>query len=131
MPSILLTLPIALALAYLAKGIAVPGMAKQTGNYDNHHQRDQQSKLEGWPRRAIAAHYNGLEGFAAFAAGVLACTTVHVTSPLTAYLAWGYLVARAAYTACYVANVAVLRSLVWLAGFAASIGLMVLAAQAA
>jgi uncharacterized MAPEG superfamily protein len=62
----------------------------------------------------------------AFAAGVLATQVTGASPHLAAIFAITYVVARTLYAIAYLADVAVLRSLVWTIGFAVSIGLMVL-----
>jgi uncharacterized MAPEG superfamily protein len=59
---------------------------------DNRETRNWQAQLTGWRQRAHWAHLNSFEAFPPFAA------------------------ARVAYGACYIADVAALRSLVWFAG---------------
>ena len=44
---------------------------KQEGAYDNHLPREQQARLSGWGKRALAAHLNAFEAFPVFAAAVL------------------------------------------------------------
>ena len=41
---------------------------QRAGGYDNHLPRAQQAQLEGWGARSVAAHQNGFETFAPFAA---------------------------------------------------------------
>jgi uncharacterized MAPEG superfamily protein len=122
----ILCLPIAVALIYLPKIPLSMAMAKQPEGYDNKHPRDQQAKLTGWGRRAAAAHANGFESFAVFAAGVLAAEVTGANQHLASIFAIGYVIARFVYTFVYLANVGLLRTLVWSTGFAFSIALMVL-----
>ena len=41
---------------------------QRAGGYDNRMPRVQQARLEGWGARSVAAHQNGFESFAPFAA---------------------------------------------------------------
>lgn len=122
----LLCLPVAFGLVYASKIPLAMAMAKQPEGYDNKTPRDQQAKLEGWGRRAAAAHANGFESFAPFAAGVLATQVTGANPSWAAILAVTHVVARVIYPAMYIAGIDKARSAVWTVGFAASLGLMVL-----
>ena len=120
----LLCLPIAFVLIYAPKLPLSVAMAKQAEGYDNKSPRDQQAKLTGPGRRAAAAHANGFESFAPFAAGVLACEVTHARPQVAAILALVHVVARAVYPIFYIRDLDKLRSLTWIVGFLASLGLM-------
>jgi len=122
----LLCLPIAFALVYAPKVPLSMAMAQQPEGYDNAAPRDQQSRLTGWGRRAGAAHANGFESFPAFAAGVLAVQVSGANPHWAAIFSIGYVVTRVLYTFIYIAGIATLRSLVWTAGFACTLALMIL-----
>lgn len=83
---------------------------------DNHQTRVWQSQLTGWRQRAYWAHQNSFEVFPLFAAAVLANHMAAPASELGPIAAWGFLATRVAYAACYIADKAALRSLVWFAG---------------
>ena len=51
--------------------LPVAAAMQRAGGYDNHLPRSQQARLEGWGARSVAAHQNGFENFAPFAAAVL------------------------------------------------------------
>ena len=104
--------PLARAQLYSAKG------------YDNNNPREQQMALEGWGKRALAAHQNQIESFPLFAAGILIATATAVTSSIVDYLAIAYVVARVAYTYCYLKDISTLRSLVWSVGLISSLALL-------
>ena len=91
-------------------------IAKQDGNY----------KVQ----RANAAHLNAFEAFAPFAAGVVLAQLAGVDPARIAMLAVAFVVLRVLHGVLYVADVALARSLVWMAGFACVIALLVLAALA-
>lgn len=122
----LICLPIAYGLVFLPKLPLSMAMAKQPEGYDNRHPRDQQAKLTGWGRRAAAAHANGFESFAPFAAGVLACQVTGASPSWAAIFAVAYVVARVLYAAAYIGNIHMLRSAVWSIGFGATVALMLL-----
>ena len=118
---------IVLVLNYVVKVPVAIAMGRQKGGYDNRNPREQQARLEGWGRRAVAAHANGFEAFAPFAAAVLAAHVTHAPLASVNALAITFVIARVAYAALYIANVATLRSLVWGVGFFATLGLFGLA----
>jgi uncharacterized MAPEG superfamily protein len=117
-------------LAAIFMPIVWAGVAK-TGakGYDNARPREFLAKLEGRAARANYAQANSYEAFPPFAAGVV---IAHVTggadqSTIDA-LAVVFIVARIAYGICYIADKSTLRSLVWLVGFGATVGLYFAAA---
>ena len=118
---------IAFSLIYLIKIPTSIAMGKSAGGYDNRHPRDQQGKLEGWGRRAAAAHQNAFEAFAPFAAAVLVAHVSAVDPGTSATLAVVHIVARAIYPVLYIANIHWARSLVWLVGFGATVALFIAA----
>ena len=119
----LLCVGIAFLLVYLPKIPLSVAMAKSPEGYDNRHPRDQQAKLEGWGRRAAAAHANGFESFAPFAAAVLVAHVAKADVGTCSMLAVAHVVARAIYPIVYIADIHALRSAVWFAGFLATFGL--------
>jgi uncharacterized MAPEG superfamily protein len=122
----LCTLPINFVAIY---GIKVPlamAMAKEGKGYDNHDPRGQQARLDGWGKRANAAHMNAFEAFPPFAIAVVLCVLTHANETWTTALAVTHTVARLVYPALYIANIAQLRSVVWLVGVLCTIGLLIL-----
>ena len=124
-------IPIAFVLIYLAKlpvSVAMhrQGLKEGKPGYDNRHPRDQQARLEGWGKRAAAAHYNGFETFPAFAVAVLLCQVTQTDPWWTNVLAITYCASRLAYIALYVGDVHWARSSMWFVGFAAILGLYTL-----
>jgi uncharacterized MAPEG superfamily protein len=106
---------IAIFLPYLCTGIA-----KVSGGFrleDNHDPRDFLESLNGLGRRAHAAQLNGFEVTPAFAAAVIVAhlvgnaelVTINVLSVL-------FITSRLLYIICYLADWAILRSLMWLVG---------------
>lgn len=126
MKHLVLVYPIlALALVYLPKYVAFIPLLKM--GYDNRHPREQQQKLEGWGKRAIAAHQNGFESFPAFAAAILMAYVTQVNETHVHALGITHVIARTLYVFFYLGNVHVMRSIVWTIGLFCSVGLMVLA----
>ena len=122
----LFCLPIAYGLVFLPKLPLSVAMARQPEGYDNKHPRDQQAKLTGWGKRAAAAHANGFESFAPFAAGVLATQLTGASPHWATIFSVAYVVSRLLYVLAYLGDVAALRSAVWTAGFTSTVALLVL-----
>ena len=103
-------------------------VAKVLGpRYDNRNVREWQSRLSGLAQRAHAAHLNSFEAFPFFAVAVL-CALVSGADPhRIAQLAVAFVLLRLVYGVVYLANLAAVRSLVWFAGLACVIGLLVIA----
>jgi uncharacterized MAPEG superfamily protein len=112
-------------LVYVAK-LPVAVAMQKTGGYDNHHPRAQQATLTGWGARALAAHQNGFETFAPFAAAVLVAHVTGAAVGLVDLLAAVFVVSRAVYMCLYIADLAPLRSLVWSVGWIATLGLFLM-----
>ncbi len=122
----LLCLLLAFILTHATKLPVALAMSRQPGGYDNRHPRDQQSRLTGWGRRALAAHQNAHEAFPGFAAGVLVADLTGAAPVWAARLAIAFVICRVAYTGLYLADVATVRSLVWTLGLVATVGLLAL-----
>jgi uncharacterized MAPEG superfamily protein len=89
------------------------------GMKDNHDPRAFLDTLSGLPRRAHAAQQNSYEAFPAFAAAVLVADIVGNAEQVTQdVLGVMYITSRLLFIICYLADWAVLRSLVWFAGLA-------------
>lgn len=106
---------IAICLPYLCTGIA-----KISGGYglrNNHDPRGFLDSLEGLGKRAHAAQLNSFEVTPAFAAAVIVAhlagnaelVTINVLSVL-------FITSRLLFIICYLADWAILRSLVWFVG---------------
>lgn len=121
---------LAVVLVYLPRFFTAKGQAERAEGYDNANPRDQQAKLEGLARRAVAAHQNGFEAIATFLPAVLAAELAGADATVVGQLAMLHVAARAVYVALYLANRHVLRSVVWTVGFVATIGLYVQALHA-
>lgn len=122
----LICLPIAYALVFVPKLPLSMAMAQLPEGYDNKNPRDQQARLSGWGKRALAAHANGFESFAPFAAGVLATQITGASPHWAAIFSIAHVVARLLYAVAYLADVALLRSSIWTVGFVSTISLMLL-----
>ena len=98
-----LCVALAFLLLYLTKIPLAVAMGRSRGGYDNRHPRDQQAALEGWGRRALAAHQNAFEAFAPFAAAVLVAHAAGADPVWSARLALLFIAARIVYTCLYLA----------------------------
>jgi uncharacterized MAPEG superfamily protein len=110
--------------------LAFTAIAKTIGRrrFNNRAPREFQAQLTGIAQRAHWAHLNSFEAFPAFAAAVLVAQQVGAGQGKIDALALAFVAARVVYGACYLADVASLRSLVWFAGFACTIALFVIGA---
>lgn len=127
MTAALFCLIFAALMIVLTKAPLAFAMAREGRGYDNRNPRQQQARLTGFGARALASHQNMLEAFPVFAAGVLAALVSGAAGAWLSGLAVTFVVSRVGYTACYLVDVHALRSLFWVIGFGASIGLMILA----
>ena len=112
MTTLIWCLFIAATLPLLAKGPVAMAMHR-LGGYNNHHPREQQSKLTGYGARALAAHQNAFESFILFAPAVLLAIATQHTGENIALLAIVHVCARVAYNILYLMNIDKLRTLVW------------------
>jgi uncharacterized MAPEG superfamily protein len=103
---------------------------RQFGTLDNKHPRQQAAKLEGAGARAAAAQANAWEALAVFTA-VMA--VLHFANPeaakssTAANLSMVFVAARIVHPIAYVANVDILRSIMFMVAMICAIWLVVLA----
>ena len=95
-------------------------------DYDNGNPRDPGFYQPGFRARALGAHQNGFEAFPFFAAAVLLAEMRAAPQGTVDLLAVGFLLARAAYVACYLGNRPSLRSAMWFVGFACNLAIFFL-----
>ena len=94
-------------------------------NFNNADPRAWLAHQEGFRHRANAAQLNSFEAFPFFAAAVLVAELVNAPQARVDAFAIGFIAARVLYLGCYLANLAVLRSLAWFAGLVCVIALFV------
>lgn len=105
------------------------GIAKAGGDgYDNARPRDWLARQEGFRARAVAAQQNSWEALIIFGLAVLAAHTVAGPRDAVDQFAVAFVLARVGYIVAYIANWALVRSLVWLLGLFLSISIFVAAA---
>ncbi|MGA1676024.1 MAG: MAPEG family protein [Pseudomonadales bacterium] len=119
----------AVLMPIVCAGIAKVGSADDS--YDNASPRDWLARRTGYQARANSAQANSWEALGCYLAGLAAAHLGGVDAGLVASLASLFLLARVAYVICYVSNLATLRSVCWIAGFAACLGLIALGALGA
>jgi uncharacterized MAPEG superfamily protein len=104
------------------------GIAKAGAKFDNNNPRDWLSKQEGYRRRANAAQANAFEAFPFFAAAVIVAFLLKAPQVQVDTLAMSFVAARIAYLIFYLADFAILRSVVWFAGVVCTVWIFVLGA---
>lgn len=97
-------------------------------DFDNSNPRAWLARQEGFRFRANSAQLNSFEVFPLFAAAVIIAHLLHATQARVDLLAYGFVAARVLYLIFYLANLAALRSLAWLAGIVCVVSLFVVAA---
>jgi uncharacterized MAPEG superfamily protein len=124
MTTLLICALLAVLMPYLAKAPLAIAMNKLNG-YDNKHPREQQSKLTGLGARALAAHQNCFESLAVFAVALAVVLGTNNVHQVTELLAIAHIILRVLYCIFYYLNLDVLRSLVWFAGLATAVAMIV------
>ncbi len=119
----LLCLPATFLLIFAPKLMASAAMARQPEGYDNRDPREQQARLPPTGKRAQAAHLNGFEDFAPFAAAVLTATICGAPAGLTNGLAIAHVVVRVIYPLLYISGIHKMRTAVWTLGWMTTLGL--------
>ncbi|MEE4639596.1 MAG: MAPEG family protein [Wenzhouxiangella sp.] len=109
---------------YLMIGVAKIGVR----GFDNRRPREWYEKTTGFRRRAVWAQQNSFEIFPLFAAAVIIAQLAGTDQATVDGLAIAFVASRLAYAISYLADLHLLRSLVWTAGFACCIALFVVAA---
>lgn len=113
-------LPIVCAGLAKSKGF---GKRRRDGGFDNKEPRAWLGRQTGWQARANAAQANGFEALPLFIAGVLAAQQMQLDQSRIDLLAMSFIGLRVAFIALYLADLASLRSLVWVAGIGVSVAL--------
>ncbi|MCB1689758.1 MAG: MAPEG family protein [Halioglobus sp.] len=90
---------------------------QQLGSIDNKEPRIQSQQLSGAGARAVAAQGNSWEALAIFSAAALALFIAGVDLQSVSTLAMVFVALRIAYIPAYIANVDILRSLIFIGGF--------------
>lgn len=115
---------VAAIMPYLMIGVAKIGVR----GFDNRRPRDWYEKSTGFRRRAVWAQQNSLEIFPIFAAAVIIAHLAGADQATVNGLSIAFIASRIAYAISYLADLHLLRSLVWTAGFACCVALFIIAA---
>lgn len=104
-------------------------LAKAGGRrYNNYSPREFLEKQEGYRKRAHWTQLNSFEAFPPFAAAVIIAHLNQAPQGTIDVLAMAFIACRVLYGMTYLANLAALRSLVWMAGLGCVVALFVTAA---
>lgn len=96
--------------------------------FNNRRPREWYDSLTGYRKRAWWAQQNSFEAFPLFAAAVLVAHLAGADEAVVDALAVAFIAFRVAYSICYLADVHLARSLMWLGGLLCCIALFVAAA---
>jgi len=112
-----------LACAGLAKGGKF-GKPRKEGGFDNHDPRTWLARQTDWRARANAAQANSFEALPLFIGAVIIAHQLGAHQGRLDILAFLFVVLRILYIMMYVAGMANVRSLVWVAALAVNIGIL-------
>ncbi len=107
-------------------------IAKLSGGFtlrDNQNPREFLAKTSGLAARANAVQQNSFESLPLFLTSVLMAEYLVTPAVITYYLSIAYLVLRLLYGLAYLANLATLRSILWLLSMACPILLLLLSVR--
>ena len=116
----------AVALTVVQMLVAVTGAFNRVGLMKLVGNREGMPEITGWAGRAERAHLNMLQNLVLFAALVLAAVAMGKANDMTLLGAQIFLWSRVAYAIIYVAGLAWLRTLSWVASV---VGLVIIFAQ--
>ena len=101
------------------------GIAKWSGDFDNRIPREYLSRLSGYRQRAHWVQLNAFETFPVFAAAVIIAHQSGAPQGRVDALALAFVAARVLYGVFYVADLATLRTLVWIGSMGLVVALFV------
>lgn len=117
---------VTILIPYVLAGAGGYFRVRQLGTLDNKHPRTQAVELTGAGARAYAAQANAWEAVPVFAAAVFVSHLAGANPSTAALLSEIFVVARVLHAVVYLANLDVLRSLVFLVGFGCCVGLFLI-----
>lgn len=129
MPLHLWCLLAAIVLPYVWATVSVTYRKQEFGSADNKHPREQAAKATGKGARAYAAQANAWEALAVFAPCILFAHIQSPSSGIAPILAFAWVGARVLHGVAYVANLAPLRSTLFLLAQLCSVGLFLIGAK--
>lgn len=109
--------------AGLAKG-SMAGKRRSEGGYDNNDPRAWFDKQAGWRKRMNNVQQNSFEALPFFIGAVALAQLAHGPQDRIDLLAMSYIGLRVAYAVIYAADLATLRSLVWVAAMGVNMGIL-------
>jgi uncharacterized MAPEG superfamily protein len=112
-----------MACAWLAKSQGI-GKPRRQGGFDNHDPRGWLARQTDWPARANAAQANSFEALPLFLGAVIIAHQLGAPQTRLDILAVLFVTLRIIYIAMYVADLAMIRSLIWTLAFLANIGIL-------
>lgn len=112
-----------IACAGLAKSGRL-GVPRREGGYDNVNPRDWLARQTDWRARANAAQANSFEALPFFIGAVIIAHQLGAYQARLDVLAFLFVVLRMLYIMMYVSGMGTARSVVWCAGFAVNIGIL-------
>lgn len=115
------------ALPIVCAGIAKSGkfgVRRSEGGYDNHDPRRWLEQQSAWRARANNAQANTFEALPFFFAAVITAHLMQAPQGWVDGLAVAFVVLRLAYVAAYLADRAIIRSLVWVGAWAVNAALL-------
>ena len=118
---------VAALLPIVCAGIAKSGMFRvspQKGGYDNNNPRAWLARQTDWRARANAAQANTFEALPFFFAAVIIAHQLQAAQALLDILAFAFVMLRLAYMVMYVADMAKIRSAVWVAALGVNIWIL-------
>ena len=100
------------------------GVPRRQGGYDNHDPRAWLARQTDWRARANAAQANSFEALPFFIGAVLIAHQLQAHQTRLDLMAFLYVTLRMIYILLYVADLATLRSVVWVLALAVNIGIL-------
>ncbi len=104
------------------------GRPRREGGYDNHAPREWLAKQTGLPARANAAQANCFEALPFFIGAVAIALPAGAPVERVQALAIAWVLLRAGYIGCYLADRQLARSVVWTLAFAVNVAILFTAA---
>ncbi len=100
------------------------GKSRRDGGFDNHNPRAWLAQQTDWRARANAAQANSFEALPFFIGAVVIAHQLGAYQTRLDLLAFVYVVLRLVYILMYVANLATLRSLVWVLALVMNVAIL-------
>jgi len=123
------TVLIAALLPIVCAGVAkwgAVGKSRREGGYDNHNPRAWLAKQSDWRARANAAQANSFEAMPFFIGAVIIAHQLHAPQMRLDVLAFTWVVLRMLYILMYLADMATMRSVVWVLALGVNAGILFL-----